>query len=171
MGLGVLAVPLLLVVVVGEAVGEREAHPLASVGVFRDLWTSCRIPYDMDRIPKPSWWDKLLGRNWEKSFTDGMKAYEQAIPGLKFFEKKTRKDKEWPSWIVFEFCDGSNAPVGRQVGENRVCINTKYRTKGRVMHELAHSLGLHHEQTRYDRDLYVHLPGNPTDGNNGKRAY
>ena len=47
--------------------------------------------------------------------------------------------------------------VGRQNGRQVVSIGDGCETKKTVIHELLHTLGMFHEQTRMDRGLYVRI--------------
>uniref|UniRef100_A0A7M5V032 Metalloendopeptidase n=1 Tax=Clytia hemisphaerica TaxID=252671 RepID=A0A7M5V032_9CNID len=61
-------------------------------------------------------------------------------------------------YITFQEGTGCNSPVGMVSYGNR--INLEYpgcHSKGTVMHEIGHSIGLYHEQNRPDRDQYVKI--------------
>lgn len=52
-------------------------------------------------------------------------------------------------------CD---SPVGRQGGAQTINLTSGCAgSMGKVAHEILHSLGMHHEQTRCDRDSYVQI--------------
>ncbi|XP_070185169.1 zinc metalloproteinase nas-13-like isoform X4 [Littorina saxatilis] len=60
--------------------------------------------------------------------------------------------------IKFVDGDGCASYVGMQSGSKQdVLLASGCRHKGTVIHELGHALGLHHEQTRPDRDQYVKI--------------
>lgn len=50
---------------------------------------------------------------------------------------------------------GGSSPVGHGRGERRISINPSGSNTGTVIHEIGHSVGLWHEQSREDRDAYV----------------
>lgn len=59
--------------------------------------------------------------------------------------------------LYFATGRGCSSPVGRWRSGNRISLATGCWTKGIVMHEMGHSLGFYHEQSRPDRDNYVYI--------------
>ncbi|KAK0402321.1 hypothetical protein QR680_016271 [Steinernema hermaphroditum] len=69
-----------------------------------------------------------------------------------------------PSYPVITFFpgDGCYSPVGREVGAEiqYVSIGSQCEDIITVAHEIGHSLGLFHEQNRYERNNYVYIDAN-----------
>jgi len=69
------------------------------------------------------------------------------------FSKQSRR----PSGphIFFTTGSGCSSPVGKLGSGNSIRLARGCWRKGTVMHEIGHSIGLFHEQSRPDRDRYV----------------
>jgi hypothetical protein len=61
-----------------------------------------------------------------------------------------------PDFISFESLDGCFSNVGRQGGEQTISLG-RGCTVGSAIHEVGHSLGLWHEQSRSDRDDFIEV--------------
>lgn len=103
------------------------------------VWPGGVIPYDLNGLPAAS------------RVTQAMKKIE-ATGSVRFVQRTNQSD-----YIKFE--QGSDprlglSPVGRQGGAQTITLGFACGT-GVAMHEILHSLGLWHEQSRKDRDQYV----------------
>ncbi|XP_057291911.1 hatching enzyme 1.2-like [Hydractinia symbiolongicarpus] len=62
------------------------------------------------------------------------------------------------SYISFYRGGGCSSPVGYRYGRtNRISLASGCWNKGIVMHEIGHSIGIYHEQSRPDRDDFVRI--------------
>jgi hypothetical protein len=61
--------------------------------------------------------------------------------------------------ITFLFCFSCSSDIGKKGGNQSVSISraSECVSKGIIMHELLHALGLWHEHTRTDRDNYIEI--------------
>jgi len=68
------------------------------------------------------------------------------------FVRRTRQT----SYLNFRDGGGCSSPVGYRSGRaNNIFLSSRCFPLGTVLHEIGHSIGLQHEQSRPDRDSYV----------------
>jgi len=73
------------------------------------------------------------------------------------FSRRTNEQ----SYISFYRGNGCSSPVGYRYGRrNDISLAGGCQRSGIVMHEIGHSIGLYHEQSRPDRDNYVTIQWN-----------
>lgn len=78
-----------------------------------------------------------------------------AVSPIIFYESKTSKR------IIFTPNEKSNSsPIGMQPKGNTILLANGKFSKGSAMHEILHSLGIFHEQSRSDRDSYITINWN-----------
>lgn len=60
------------------------------------------------------------------------------------------------NWVTFKLSRGYSSSIGCIGGEQFVTLPFS-ATKGAILHELAHTIGMYHEHTRPDRTVYVKI--------------
>ena len=77
---------------------------------------------------------------------------------LEFVELTSKNRSQYPDYISFIPALGTicSSYVGRQKGKQEINLSPRCTTMNTV-HEIGHALGLWHEQSRNDRDLFVSI--------------
>ncbi|XP_065067993.1 uncharacterized protein LOC135693432 isoform X3 [Rhopilema esculentum] len=120
----------------GEA---NSAVPLAAVK--SGLWPKV-IPYEVD--------EKLAKEPKAVEAIDAAIAEYHQKTCLRFVKRKNEQ-----GYLDFYMGSGCSSPVGYYGQRSGISLSDGCWHKGIVMHEIAHSLGFYHEQSRPDRDHYV----------------
>lgn len=105
-------------------------------------WPGAKVPYYIDRNMPSS----------------GRRAIEAAIQDYHRYTciRFTPYNRE-RNYIKFYNGGGCHSPVGMSSRGNSVSLGQGCHSKGTALHEIAHSLGMFHEQSRPDRDRYVRI--------------
>ncbi|XP_064646414.1 zinc metalloproteinase nas-13-like [Lineus longissimus] len=139
-----------------EITGGEEAVTRGRIGDFRrrrrrrkrnaikdKRWTYREVPYLISNI-----------------FTQDQ--ISEAISAIDDYERMTclrfrpsTDDDVNKKRLLFSSGDGCRSNVGMQGGDQSIELAPGCRRKGIIMHEIGHAVGMHHEQTRPDRDSYV----------------
>ncbi|XP_059474384.1 astacin-like [Neocloeon triangulifer] len=139
----------------GKAVGNQITGFYTLVAP-KQRWPSTTIPYELDAANTFSDAEKAL-------IMDAMSAISDETC-LEFVEKTSET-----SYISIGNAEsGCFAQIGYDVGARPVNLQSDgcFGDITTPIHELMHALGFEHEQTRYDRDLYIDIQWeNIQDGN------
>ena len=103
-------------------------------------WPGAVVPYELRGVP--------VGQ-----MTSALDRWEGKTPVV--FRRKTAGDQNWLR--IVQSAHTSSSHVGMQKTGAQVIKITTNCDGGRLAHELAHAVGLHHEQRRPDRDRYVEV--------------
>jgi astacin (peptidase family M12A) len=105
-------------------------------------WPNCQVPFDIDpNLP-------------DQARVTGAIAHWEANTRYRFVARTAANAAQFPDWVTFRPAGGCSSSVGRQGGQQFVNLGTDC-SRGNTIHEIGHTIGLWHEQSREDRDAFV----------------
>jgi Astacin (Peptidase family M12A) len=107
-------------------------------------WPNGVVPYEIDAaLPDQARVTNAIA-HWERNTR------------IRFVLRTAANQAQFPDFVRFRPGNGCSSPVGRRGGQQNITLAAACDF-GAAVHEIGHSVGLWHEQSREDRDQFVRI--------------
>jgi len=105
-------------------------------------------------------WPKTIAYAWDDNIARSKKAKDAIMSAIADYHRYTcLRFVPWNGqrdyFYFYQGTQGCSSPVGRWGGRAQIQLASGCWSKATVIHEMGHSLGFYHEQSRPDRDRYI----------------
>ncbi len=126
----------------GRSNVARDVQNATVITGQRYRWPNGQIPYEVD--PSIAAVVQQAIDHWTQNTS------------IRFTLRTAANAHSLPNYVSFEVGDGCYSAVGMQGGSQVISIGLGCGV-GQAIHEIGHTVGLWHEQSREDRDQFVHI--------------
>eukprot|EP00111_Clytia_hemisphaerica_P006483 TCONS_00018805-protein len=123
-----------------KLLSQRERKRREIVSSTWLIWPNGVVPYTFRN-----------GFPYEKQVKEAMREVER-LTCIRFVPRTTQR-----GYVEFIRGSGCYSEIGYKRRRQRISIGSGCQTKGVIIHEILHALGFYHEQSRLDRDQYLHI--------------